>query len=184
MIAYKGFNKDLSCRGIKFKKNKTNITKEANCVKNGFHCATDPMDCLSYYPNWDKSVYYIVSADGDIHEEGTSDTKISCTHLTLVEKLTKESFMKEALMYIASNPKLSDNAHKDKGDKRNYYNCPFVLVRGINPVAKGELGDVLGFVKDKDKNKEVDELGMWVIDGVNILPDTYYDIHGKKVQLV
>ena len=28
-----------------------NITDKANCRANGFHCAENPLDCLSYYPD-------------------------------------------------------------------------------------------------------------------------------------
>lgn len=48
MYAYKGFEPDLSCRGYRFVMGK-NVTPEANCASNGFHCAEDPLDCLSYY---------------------------------------------------------------------------------------------------------------------------------------
>lgn len=48
MYAYKGFEPDLSCRGYRFVMGK-NVTPEANCASNGFHCAEDPLDCLTYY---------------------------------------------------------------------------------------------------------------------------------------
>ena len=37
MIAYKGFEKNLSCRGYQFKRYGINETTEANCRQNGFH---------------------------------------------------------------------------------------------------------------------------------------------------
>ena len=38
MYAYKGFEPNLSCRGYRFVMGK-NVTPEANCASNGFHCA-------------------------------------------------------------------------------------------------------------------------------------------------
>ena len=55
-----------------------NKTDQANCRKNGFHCAENPMDCLDYYSDWKNSVYYEVDAAGDIDEDEI-DSKISCT---------------------------------------------------------------------------------------------------------
>lgn len=52
MIAYKGFQKDLKCRGFQFQEYGINETEKANCRQNGFHCAENPLDCLCYYPNW------------------------------------------------------------------------------------------------------------------------------------
>ncbi len=46
MYAYKGFEPDLSCRGYRFVMGK-NVTPEANCASNGFHCAEDPLDCVA-----------------------------------------------------------------------------------------------------------------------------------------
>ena len=43
MIAYKGFEKNLSCRGYQFKRYGINETTEANCRQNGFHCAENPL---------------------------------------------------------------------------------------------------------------------------------------------
>ena len=69
MIAYKGFEKGLVCRGYQFVMG-LNCTEKANCRENGFHCAEDPLDCLTYYSNMDNSEYYIVNAGGDVHEDG------------------------------------------------------------------------------------------------------------------
>lgn len=65
MIAYKGFHPGMVCIGYQFQMG-LNMTEEANCRKNGFHCAEDPLDCLSYYGDADHSEYYIVNAGGDI----------------------------------------------------------------------------------------------------------------------
>ena len=98
MIAYKGFEKGLRCRGYQFQMG-LNVTAEANCRQNGFHCAEDPLDCLSYYSDMDMSMYCIVNAGGDVHEDG-SDSKISCTELTIIKELTRKEFFLHALAYM------------------------------------------------------------------------------------
>lgn len=50
MIAYKGFESGLVCRGYQFRMG-LNVTEKANCRTNGFRCAEDPLDCLTYYGN-------------------------------------------------------------------------------------------------------------------------------------
>lgn len=94
MIAYKGFEKNLSCRGYQFKRYGINETTEANCRQNGFHCAENPLDCLVHYPNWKKSTYFIVKAFGDLDEDD-QDTKISCTKIELIEELDFQRFCYE-----------------------------------------------------------------------------------------
>lgn len=88
MIAYKGFRPGLICRGYQFVMG-LNTTEKANCRENGFHCAENPLDCLSYYSSLEHSEYYIVNAGGDIDED-EHDSKIACTELTVIKRLTKE----------------------------------------------------------------------------------------------
>ena len=59
MIAYKGFDKGLICRGYQFKMGE-NVTAEANCAQNGFHSAENPLDCITYYGNINNSAYSII----------------------------------------------------------------------------------------------------------------------------
>ena len=97
MIAYKGFQKDLKCRGFQFQEYGINETEKANCRQNGFHCAENPLDCLCYYPNWKNSVYYIVDASGDLDEDG-EDSKISCTKMRLLKKIELRSLLLHELL--------------------------------------------------------------------------------------
>ena len=86
-IAYKAFRPDLSCQAggstYQYQLQKWNEIKEAKCRETGFHCAEDPLDCLSYYPVWEQAVYYMVAADGDIDEDAC-DSKIACTRLQVL----------------------------------------------------------------------------------------------------
>ena len=86
MIAYKGFEKNISCRSYQLKRYGINETTEANCRQNGFHCAENPLDCLFYYGDVRQSEYYIVDAGGDIDEDNV-DSKIACTELKILRKL-------------------------------------------------------------------------------------------------
>ena len=95
MIAYKGFQPGLICRGYQFVMG-LNTTAEANCGANGFHCAEDPLDCLSYYGDMECSEYYLVQPGGDIDED-ERDSKIACTELTIIKKLEREEFFIHAL---------------------------------------------------------------------------------------
>lgn len=62
-IAYKAFRPDLSCQAggstYQYQLQKWNEIKEAKCRETGFHCAEDPLDCLSYYPVWEQESYIV-----------------------------------------------------------------------------------------------------------------------------
>lgn len=176
MIAYKGFDIGLKCRGYQFSADKVNITEKANCAQNGFHCAENPLDCLSYYSNWNNAEYWIVEASGDIDEDDR-DSKISCTHIKLVKKLTLKDFVAEALKYIYSHPKRenADYVFENEAEAENL----FVISRGLNPIAAGKKGTILGFAKENGYGRIV-EIAMLEIDGKCFKEDTFYDIQGNE----
>lgn len=186
ILAFKGFDKDLSCTSggnrFQYLLGVWNHEPEANCAKNGFHCAENPLDCLSYYPNWEHSVYYMVLADGDIDEDAY-DSKISCTRIKLVKQLDIGSFIAHSLNYICDHPYRKDNCHicREKGVASG----GFAIVRGKNPIVKGKTGDVLGVLLEEPGSRKISEIGLFIVDDKEILPDTWYNvkgtIHGKEL---
>jgi len=176
MIAYKAFDIGLKCRGYQFVPG-LNITVEANCARNGFHSAADPLDCLSYYPDMDKSEYYIVDARGDINEDGR-DSKIASTELLIIKKLSREEFFLHGLAYMADHPLLRWSSHviKDKATANNGY----AVVRGLDPAARGKLGDILAFAKEDTSARTVEQIALAQVDGVKILPGVWYGADLKE----
>ena len=173
MIAYKGFNKDLTCLGFQFVMG-LNITKKANCHENGFHCAEDPLDCLTYYPDMNNSVYCIVDANGD-RDEDDSDSKISCTELNIIKQLSREEFFLHALAYIADHPKRKWNSiiQEDKAIACNGY----TVVRGPDPIACGRnIGDILAFAKESVDGDEIELITLAKVDGEKVMPGVWYSI--------
>lgn len=178
MIAYKGFDIGLRCRGYQFSLGR-NITEKANCMANGFHCAENPLDCLSYYSNMKGSEYCIVNAGGDINEDGR-DTKIACTELTIIKKLTVKELFFHGLAFMADHPSREWSSHVKK-DKANAYNG-YAVVRGIDPLACGKKGDILAFAKEDDKGNII-QLALAEVDGKDIMPDIWYgaDLTDREV---
>lgn len=170
MIAYKAFEPGLICRGYHFLMG-LNVTEKANCHKNGFHCAENPLDCLTYYSNMDKSEYYLVDARGDIDEDG-SDTKIACTELTVIKQLSREEFFLHGLAYMTDHPliKWSPPVKKDRASAANGY----AVVRGIDPIARGMLGDILAFAKEGPDGRSVIQIALSRVDGEKVLPGIWY----------
>ena len=90
MIAYKGMEPGMICLGYQLKMG-LNVTEQANCQANGFHCAANPMDCLRYYGDFQNSEYYLVRPCGDLDEDAV-DSRISCTQLWCSESWSHRSF--------------------------------------------------------------------------------------------
>lgn len=178
MIAYKGLKKDLTCRGHQFSRNAVNVTEKANCVANGFHCAENPLDCLCYYGDWRNSVYYLVRAEGDLDEDGV-DSKISCTHLSLLKELPFQDLLLHGLAYMVRHPgrKWCSIVRKENGVCQDGY----VVVRGKQPKASGKAGDFLALAMEEPDSQNIQEVALYRIDGRNYQPDIWYGVDGMSI---
>lgn len=153
-----------------------NQTPVANCAKNGFHCAENPLDCLNYYSNLKGNEIYIVNAGGDIDEDAR-DSKISCTELTIIRQITVPEFVAAALLYVRKYPdrpmhyRIKTMAATAEGG--------FCIAEGGNPRCKAKnIGDVLGFIKTKGKDIKIKVI---VADGEKIKTDVWYNSDGEEV---
>lgn len=177
MIAYKGFDPGLICRDYQFQMG-LNVTEKANCARNGFHCAEDPLDCLSYYSDMNRSEYYLVNAGGDVDEDDR-DSKISCTELTILKKLDREEFFLHALAYMMDHPgrKCSSRVMRDIGTTGK---SSYVLVRGVDPMARGGRDSILAFAKEEPKTGRIIQVTLTCVDGKRAKPDVWYDADLKE----
>ena len=175
MLAYKAFHKDLVCRGYRFHYG-VNITDQANCVKNGFHCARNPIDCFRYYPNASITEFCLVDAGGDIDEDAI-DSKISCTELNIIKRLTPGSFLLHCLLWLSKHAE--DRTHplvnRNNGEALNGY----AIIVGRSPVAKGKNGDFLALLQIDDFN-DVIALSVLEVGKNGIESGVYYDVFGRE----
>jgi hypothetical protein len=164
MYVYKMFNKGLVCRGYKFKEG-LNECDHATCVREGFHAAENPLDCLSYYPDFDNSECWLCYADGDIHEDGT-DSKISCTRLEILRRLEKHEFVVEAVTYMLEHSKRPHNALIKRDEAKTDRNG-IAIVIGKEPRAKAMVnGAVIALIRENADGK----------------PDQIMIIYGEQVR--
>ena len=169
----------MVCREYQFRMG-INVTDKANCRENGFHCAEDPLDCLTYYSDMDCAEYYIVEAGGDIDEDDV-DSKIACTHLNIIKRLTVEEFFLHGLAYIVDHPKRNWNSKVQKGNGKACNG--YVLVRGIDPAASGELNDILAFAKEDHATGNIIQVALTRVDGQKVLPGRWYGVDLKERQV-
>ena len=92
MKAYKGFNKDMTCRGFQFEEGKTYEEKEAILCKKGFHACINPIDVFCYYSPVD-SVYHNVELE-EISAKRGNDSKICGKKIKICAKLTLDEMIR------------------------------------------------------------------------------------------
>lgn len=183
--AYKAFNKDLTCtmgRGtFQYEPGVWYEEAEANCVKNGFHCAENPLDCMNYYGCWENSQYWEVEIDGDIDEDGT-DTKISATKIRVVRRLRLGEFVTAAVEYILDHPDLAMNARVATENRPLRREEPFLIVRNKAPAAAAvKKGQIIALLQESADSNEIEAAAAWLIDGAQYRTGVFYDVQGRAV---
>ena len=73
MKAYKGFNKDMTCRDFQYEEGKSYETDSAVICEEGFHACENPIDCFNYYAPA-SSVYHEVEIEPE--DRANDDTKV------------------------------------------------------------------------------------------------------------
>jgi hypothetical protein len=108
MKAYKGFNKDMTCRGFQYEEGKEYTTDTASLCNNGFHACENPLDCFSYYAPGE-SVYHEVEIDdnGERHKE---DTKVVGKRIKVGAELSVANICKLHFEYVKAR---TTNEHTD-----------------------------------------------------------------------
>ena len=101
MKAYKGFNRDMTCRDFQFEAGKTYEEENAKLCDSGFHACVDPLDCFNYYyPG--QSVYREVELD-DNGERHTDDSKVCGKKITIGAEIGLPGIIKAHFDYVKSN---------------------------------------------------------------------------------
>ena len=110
MKAFKGFNKDLTCRGYQYEEGKEFHTERAECCDTGLHACEYPLDCLGYYDPA-HSVYHEVELSGEMDKSG-DNTKVCATDIKIGARLSIAGLVKMAIDFTMS--KVNKEAGSDE----------------------------------------------------------------------
>ena len=110
---YKGFKKDMTCRGFQYEEGKEYEEETADACHSGFHACEYPLDCFNYYsPN--ESVYHEVEQSGEF-DRGEDDSKVASTKIKVGVKLDIAGLVKAAIDFTMSRVKKEAGSDEDKG---------------------------------------------------------------------
>ncbi|HHG9228018.1 TPA: hypothetical protein ACPYYK_000890 [Klebsiella michiganensis] len=102
IVTYKGFNKDLQCRGYQFEIGKTYEHKgKVEACGSGFHACECPFDVFGYYSPANSRFAETVSFGTTDREEG-GNTKIASASITIKAELTLPQFIQRGIEWIWS----------------------------------------------------------------------------------
>ena len=118
IIAYKGFDNNLCCRGFQFKVGEEYEQQgEIKCCENGFHACTNPFDVLDYYDVDRKNRFCQVEQYGII-DNNKEDTKQASSKIKIKAEIGMAGLFKAGVEWIKekTNPIPIINETKDKND--------------------------------------------------------------------
>ena len=202
--AYKGFDKNMQCRGFQFEEGKEYEEKEASLCKKGFHACENPLETFKYYEPGKGSNYHEVELDAT--EETEEDSKRCGTRIKIGAKLSVLDICKAHFQYVkerTTNKKQGkDNADLAAQDgsslaARNRSSLAAQdwsslaaqdgsslaagknsVIAAFNSKAKGDLGTLIVLATREFNGTKWVITGFFagIVDGEKIKANTWYEV--------
>lgn len=209
--SYKGFNKDMTCRGFQYEEGKEYEDETADACHSGFHACEYPLDCLGYYsPN--ESVYHEVEQNGEF-DRGEDDSNVASTKIKIGARLDISGLVKAAIDFTMSRVKKEAESDEDYGASSATGNCGASSATGYKgassandsesvAVAWGYKGKAMGVIgshivlaewkyigsKEDDRYDRAEQEAwefvgakMFRVDGEKVKPDTWYRLENGEL---
>lgn len=209
MKGYKGFNKDLTCRGKQYAENTVFEEETAEICKSGMHFCKNPFEVLNYYPFVNDNAEINEFAEVEALDECKTDDneKFTTKKLKIGAKIGIDGLIKAFINFTLSKAKAESAATNigdcsvatNTGDYSAATNTgdysaasvegksSFAIATGINSKAKGKLGCYIAVAEwgQKDDGEyELINFKSHKVDGKTIKEDTYYTLkNGKFVEV-
>ena len=192
--AYKGFNKDMTCKGFQYAEGGEYEMPESEvavCEK-GFHSCERPLDILGYYSPAN-SVYHEVEIGGKMDKKG-DDTKVASSRIKVGARLDIRGLVKAQIEYVKehcttehTDSKLATAGEYGAATAGKYGAATsrgsaavgengVATARATTPKAKGGLGAVLVLAREQEDSYDLAEWKAEVVDGERIKADTWYTL--------
>ena len=115
MKMYKGFDKDLKCRGFQYEIGKTYEEPTADLCSSGFHSCEYPLDVLTYYAPGDMSRYCEVDLDDVSDKKSNEDSKRCGKKISVKAEIGIAGLVKAAVDFVMESIK-DENKEANTGD--------------------------------------------------------------------
>ena len=113
---YKGFDKDLKCRGFQYEIGKDYEQEgEVKCCERGFHFCENPFDVFRYYSPCD-SRYCEVEGDGNA-DEANDDSKVATSNIHISAEIGLNGLIKAGVKFILDKVNFNDSKSTNTGDQ-------------------------------------------------------------------
>lgn len=201
MKCYKGFDKNLACRGFKYEVGKEYATETAEICKSGFHACENPFDVFNYYPPSDSR---FCEVDLDANDQRGDDSKRVGKHIRIEAEIGLLGLIAAGVKFILDKVDWNNAKESNTGDWSAATNTGYqsaatntgyrsaatvkgkdsiAIVTGYQSKAKGSLGCWI-VLTERDEEMHILDVKAVRVDGVEIKEDTFYILKNGKVEEV
>ena len=104
IIAYKGMDSNMQCRGMQYAVGKEfSVDGDIECCGNGLHACERPLDVLGYYPPGTGARYFRVEQSGDMARERGGDSKVASRKIRVVAEIGIPGLAKAHIEYAKAH---------------------------------------------------------------------------------
>lgn len=198
MKMYKGFDKDLKCRGFQYEIGKTYEEPTAELCEKGFHACEYPLDVFKYYAPGNMSRYCEVDFDEVSGKKDVEDSKRCGKKIAVKAEIGIAGLVKAAVDFLMENIK-DENKEANTGDRSVSTNTgdyskadvsgkeSVAAALGIESKSKGALGCWIVLAewrRDENFNWHRKDVQCFKVDGETVKPNTWYTLKdGRPVEV-
>ena len=210
IVAYKGFNKDWTCRGFQYEIGQTyEHDGEVKACSSGFHACTHPLDVFGYYSPG-ASRFALVELAGEQASEA-GDSKVAAAQITIKAELHISEMVEAAVKHVfdaakwlkksgttgdlgaasatcdwgaasATGNRGAASATGDWGAASATGDWGAAMASGYEGKASGKPGNAL-FLCERNDEMEITAVWAGIVGSDGIEPDTFYMLRdGKPVE--
>ena len=200
MKCYKGFDKDLKCRGFQYEIGKEYEENAADICHNGFHACENPMDVFGYYNPADSRYCEV---DLDTNEQTDGDSKRVGKKIKIETEIGLSGLIQAGVKFILGKVDFKSAKESNTGDQSAATNTgnwsaatntgdwsaatntgdwsaatvggaeSIAVVTGYGSKAKGAVGCWL-VLTERDEKMHILGVQAVCVDGETIKADTFY----------
>ena len=197
MKAYKGFDKNMKCRGFQYREGETYHEETADLCRSGFHACEMPLDVLRYYAPGDGSIYREAELDEVSQLRSSDDTKVCAKTIKIGAEIGIPGLVKAQIEYIKSQTTEESggsvtgdlgaaSATGDRGAASATGKACAAMACGVDGLVMGCLGCAL-FAVERGKYdpalemRPIVSVAAGIVDGDSIKPGVWYICKSGKL---
>ena len=198
---YKGFDKDMTCRGFQYESGKDyTYDGDIECCRSGFHFCENPLEVLSYYP---PATSRFCEVEGSGNSDGKNDdSKISVSNLHIGLEIGLSGLIQAGIKFILDKVNYNNNKATNTGDYSAATNTgngsaatntgnysaaevkgkeSIAIAAGYNSKASGTIGCWL-VLTERNSNYEIVDVKAVRVDGHSIKENTFYSLENGQIK--